>query len=588
VHIEQLFGCLSISGRNAVLFFYPRFTKAQRLVGSPLMMKYAITIGLIMLFGASRAYAGTLAGTVKNEQGAPEAGVMVRATEAEGGNSEMVYTDGQGRFKLQTTLQGQLNIRLRAPYFQDLQDSINLKPADSLKRQYSLKKLFNAQEISDSLPAGYFFGNIPFETAPDSPFTKYKFQRDCLTCHQLGNALTRIPRSAESWAGIIQQMHAFLGNFDVGLRERRAQILARAFDGKPLSVRPIFPVDPTTFSAKIYEYPLPRGVSPHDGAVSATDGLVYIVDQGADFMAVTDLKRRATSYYPHPAQGVTAGTPGDMGANVLHGPHSLALGPDGKWYTTNSFSERIGIFNPKTKQWEESIKIGDHAMYPHTIRFDQAGIAWFTLAQSEQVGRLDPKTREVKLIDLPPQRSIGIAAVTVPYGIDVSPRDGTIWYSRLFGDKIGRIDPKTLELKEYDSPVRGPRRMRFDQQGVLWVTGFSDGILARLQPNEFSAAVGFSDELYPLPQFAPGYQAAPYALGINPKTQDVWINENLTDRIFRFIPKEKRFVIYPMPLRGTYSRDFSFTRDGEACATNDPVPAPALEGGVQELFCIAP
>jgi streptogramin lyase len=77
-------------------------------------------------------------------------------------------------------------------------------------------------------------------------------------------------------------------------------------------------------------------------------------------------------------------------------------------------------------------------------------------------------------------------------------------------------------------------------------------------------------------------------LAINPKTQDVWINEGLTDRVFRFVPKEKRFVAYPMPLAGTYTRDFSFTNDGRACATNNPVPPAALEGGVQELLCIAP
>ena len=92
----------------------------------------------------------------------------------------------------------------------------------------------------------------------------------------------------------------------------------------------------------------------------------------------------------------------------------------------------------------------------------------------------------------PIYESTGIAAVTVPYGIDVSPTDGTVWYSRLFGDKIGRIDPKTLEVKEYDSPVRGPRRMRFDRHGSLWLTGFSDGILARLDPKAFSDASGFS------------------------------------------------------------------------------------------------
>jgi streptogramin lyase len=552
-------------------------------------MKQTITKSLIGLLYGYSAFAGTLVGTVRNADGVPQAGVMIRATEAAGGsNSEVVFSDSQGRFKIDTSLQGKLNIRLRAPYYQDLQDSIDLNSGASLTRIYALKPMTDAQQISDSLPAGYHFGHLPFDTAGGSPFTKPQFQRDCLTCHQIGNALTRVPRPPEGWVGTVQRMHGYLGNFDADLRAHRAQILSAGFDGKPLSARPLFPVDPAIFTAKVYEYPLPHTITPHDAAVSVIDGMVYTVDQGADLIAVTNLATRTTQYIPHPSQGAQAGRPGDMGANVLHGPHSLAQGPDGKWYTTNSFAKRIGIFNPKTMKWEESIKLGGRAAYPHTIRFDKAGIAWFTLAGSEQVGRLNPRTREVKLIDLPLVRSLGAAAGTIPYGIDVSPIDGTVWYSRLFGDKLGRIDPKTLQVKEYESPVRGPRRMRFDKSGRLWLTGFSDGVLARLQPNQFTAAVGFTAELYPLPEFAPGYQAAPYALAINPKTQDVWINEILTDRVFRFIPKDKRFVAYPMPLVGTYTRDFSFTNDGKACATNNPVPPAALEGGVQELLCIAP
>ena len=539
------------------------------------------------------AQAGTLSGSVTADSGAPQAGVMVRMTEAvENGNSEVVYTDAQGRFHLETALKGKFNVRLRRPYLQDLTDTVTLAPAAKVNRQYAMKKMSDPQEISDSLPAGYHFGHLPFETAKDSPFTKYQFQRDCLTCHPLGNSLTRVPRPPEGWVGTIERMHRYLGNFDVGLRERRAKILSAGFDGKPLTVRPVFPIDPLIFTAKVFEYPMSRSIQPHDAVVSDTDGLVYTADQGANLLAVTNLTTRKTDYFPHPSQGAKQQAPGAMGASLLHGPHSLAEGPDGKWYTTNSFSVRIGVFNPTTMKWEESIKIPTSTknapLYPHTIRFDKQGIAWFTLAQSEQIGRLDPKTREIKVLNLPALHSLGTAFVTVPYGIDVSPTDGTIWYSRLFGDKVGRIDPKTLEIREYDSPVKGPRRMRFDNDGTLWLTGYSDGILASLHPNVFSAKTAFSFELYPLPQFATGYQPAPYALGIHPLTHDVWINENLTDHVFRFIRKEKRFVVYPMPLRSTYTRDFSFTKDGKACTTNNPAPPAALEGGVQELFCIAP
>jgi hypothetical protein len=92
--------------------------------------------------------------------------------------------------------------------------------------------------------------------------------------------------------------------------------------------------------------------------------------------------------------------------------------------------------------------------------------------------------------------------------------------------------------------------------------------------------------VYALPEFADGYPPAPYALGVHPTSGDVWVNENMTDRFFRFIPEEERFVVYPVPLTGTYTRDFSFTEDGKACTSNNPLPMAALEGGVAEILCI--
>ena len=119
-----------------------------------------------------------------------------------------------------------------------------------------------------------------------------------------------------------------------------------------------------------------------------------------------------------------------------------------------------------------------------------------------------------------------------------------------------------------------------DADGILWVTGYSDGDVLRVNPD------GFKSKVYPMPEFAAGFRPAPYALGVHPDTGDIWINENMTDRIYRFIPSEERYVVYPVPLSGTYTRDMDFTADGQACTSNNPVPAAALEGGVLQVICI--
>ena len=41
-------------------------------------------------------------------------------------------------------------------------------------------------------------------------------------------------------------------------------------------------------------------------------------------------------------------------------------------------------------------------------------------------------------------------------------------------------------------------------------------------------------------------------------------------------------------IKGTYTRDMTFTADGRVCTSNNPIPPPALEGGVLEIICIDP
>ena len=528
--------------------------------------------------------AALLTGVVTDESHRPVSGAMVTVQDAQRGVAESVFTDEKGRFLLDTELVGQLQLRVRTPYMQDLRTDVLLQQNVARDVKLALRSMKSDQEVSDSLPAAYHFGHISFE--PGTPFDRREFQRDCLTCHQLGNDFTRHVMSAEGWEVIVKQMHAWLGNFDEELRQKRARILARGFDGRPLTVRPTFPHDASLKSAKVTEYRLDEAVVPHDADVNPRDGLVYSVDEGADQMVITDRASGSSRYVKALAAGSPVGgkfgTPLLFNLAVSRGPHSLAQASDGKYYVTDAFAGGIGVFNPMTGAWEAPREIPGSALYPHTIRIGRDQVAWFTIAYSDKVGRLDIKSGEIEVLDLPKLKPKGTAAVTVPYGIDISPIDGTVWYARLFGDKIGRIDPQSRVIKEFDSPVSGPRRLRFDKEGILWIAGFSDGELARFDPSTGSSKV------YKLPQFAPGYAPAPYAVGIDPRTQDVWITEVMTDYVYRFVRKTERFVAYPMPLRGSYTRDVSFAADGSVCMSNNPIPKVALEGGVLELICISP
>jgi streptogramin lyase len=560
-------------------------------VGSTVARRASAFAMWLALLAPPSLGATTITGVTEGANGQRLAGVMIRVTDPASGISESVFSDASGFYRLTTDLAGRLSLRARTPYFRDTASTIEVRADATLEHDVALDAMTDDAEISESLPAAYHFGSLPFETGDGAHFNRFQFQRDCLSCHQIGNPLTRTPRDAEGWSVSIQRMHAYLGNFDAALRDARAVILARGFDGKPIDARPHFPVDPALADAKIYEYRLDTAGVPHDAIVNAEDGLIYTVDQALDHMAITDPRTGRTEYVPQAggaAMSYYQGNPAES-RNVglfdpanRHGPHSLDLGPDGRYYVTNTGTNSIGVFDPKTRSWQAAFRIdpATKANYPHTIRVDRKGIVWFTLAGSEHVGRLDPTTGHFDILPLPHVVPGGISGGTQPYGIDIHPVDGSVWYGRLFGDRIGRVDPVTLAITEFDSPVRGPRRMHFDRSGTLWVTGYSEGQIARIDPN------GFVAKVYDMPEFAPGFRPAPYALGVHPQTQDIWINENMTDRVFRFIPGEERFIAYPVPLSGTYTRDMTFTPDGRVCLSNNPIPATALEGGVLEVICI--
>lgn len=525
-----------------------------------------------------------LMGVVKDDHSKPLKGVMVRVTNEASGISESIFSDEKGRYALSTRLAGDVTVRFRLPYYQDETNKLMLTVGKPVKLPAVLKPMTDLEQISESLPSAYHFGNLTFDKDPKAIFSRQNLQRDCAGCHALGNSVTRAPRPLDQWVDMVKTMQGYLGNPDPKLIERRAALLYAGFKGQAPKVRPVFPVNDEIQRAVIHEYTLENTIFPHDADINPADGLMYTVDRTGSQMAVTDLDSGKSVFVKQPPSMRPAVGAGDSYSSRSKepGPHSLALGKSGYWYTTNAGSDEIGVFDPKSRTWKASFVLPEPARYPHTIRIGRDGIIWFTLAASSQVGRLDPVSGDIKLINLPKLKPRGGAGGTLPYGIDVSPVDGRVWYARLWGDKLGAIDPKTFAVTEFDSPVEGPRRLRFDAKGRLWVTGYSEGMIAKID------TASMKSEVYPMPEFAEGYRPAPYALAIHPVTQEVWINETATDRVYRFLPKEKRFIVYPMPLRGTFTRDFTFTASGWACTTNSPILNGALEGNETEVICIDP
>lgn len=574
--------------------------------------------GIALALAALQAPAGTLSGTVSSE-GKPLAGAMVTAFDSAKKRRDTAYTDAAGHYRLSVDFGGPISVRARAPYYKDVAEDVTLAVDGQLAKDFTLTRHSVGAELSASLSASAHLTKLDFKSAD----TRSAFISQCNFCHQVGNELTRGPKDEAGWAQTVRRMESYFAMLTNQEAKDITKTLAKGFDGQPVAGLQQYAFHPEVAHAKVKEWVVGDAMSfIHDADVGADEKL-YGVDEGHDVVWVLDRKtgQIEQNHLPDidlPTGGVFSGVQLPIGVFTgKHGPHSMVQDPGtGLFWITNALSSTLASFDPKTKKFE-LYDVGRTHLYPHTIRQDKDGIVWFTIVASNEVGRFDPKTKQMTVTRLPsngfwrgvsdylfpwvlkiaawfPQKDLqlgvshhkfanqGRDAFNFPYGIDVSPIDGSIWYAKLNVHKIGRIDPKTLQVTEWDTPLKGPRRMRFDAQGNLWIPAFDDSGLMKFDTRSKTF------ESFKLPLLAHNEYEVPYALAVHPKTQEVWITSNMSDRMFRFDPKTRTFVTYSMPTRVTWLRDLVFTKDGGICSASSNLPAYGIEGGLASFICLYP
>jgi virginiamycin B lyase len=573
--------------------------------------------------GGPAAQAAMLTGTVATADGRPIAGAMVTAFNEPGNRKETVYTGEDGRYALSTAFDGKLTLRARTPYFKDVTRPVATAAGGAVTVDFAAEKLVAPEELSDSLPASAHAAMLAFPNKG----VKETFVSQCNYCHQQGNALTRRPREQAEWKATINRMEGYAAMLTYGDVRAISGTLHKGFDGKPVKAIETYDATPELARAKVEEWHVGDALSfVHDTGVGADEKL-YGIDEGHDVVWVLDrttneIEKLTLPDIDLPTGGIFAGFQLPVGIFTgKHGPHSMAQTTDGRIWITAALSGSLVSLDPKTKAFKVYPMprgfLWKGGLYPHTVRVDKDDMVWFTVDLSNQVARFDPKTEQYTVIDLPakgflrwmtdtffglvlkiagwfPQQNLHLALshhkwlnggkeiLTQPYGIDVNPVDGGIWYAKLMTNQIGHIDPKTLKVTEYDTPMPGPRRPRFDRNGVLWIPAFDAGALMSFDTKTKKF------ETYPLPRLAPNEYEIPYALNVQQESGDVWITANNTDRVLRYTPATKKWVTYPSPTRVTFLRDLEFTQDGKVCSSNANLPAYAHEDKVPAFICIAP
>ncbi len=207
-------------------------------------------------------------------------------------------------------------------------------------------------------------------------------------------------------------------------------------------------------------------------------------------------------------------------------PHTVIVDGDGfAWYAGNR-NGRIGKLDPKTG--DVKVYMTGEARDPHTMVFDGSGHIWFTSQQSNRIGRLDMRTGEYRLAtphDTPAR----------PYGIVIGSSragPGRPCSAPTRSCASIRRRSRSQPFPEATSDSRS-RRIEVTADGSVWYGDEPRGYLGRIDP-----ATGKVKE-YAMPG---GATSKPYAL-----TQDgdgrLWVSQTGPDKkLVVFDPKSEKFV----------------------------------------------
>src|SRR6185312_6032255 len=170
------------------------------------------------------------------------------------------------------------------------------------------------------------------------------------------------------------------------------------------------------------------------------------------------------------------------------------------------------------------------------------GNIWFTEAGRGRIGKVNPKTGQVAEYQNTPTAD---GKKTTAHTVRMDAQ-GMVWATG--GPAITSFDPKTNEFKHYD--LGGTYGVTLAANGDVWFTSFvAAGPIARISKDG------------KLSKFYPPTKGKPQRLELD-KDGNVWFTERERDKLGRFDPKTETVTEYPFPQSEISMREFFLDSKG--------------------------
>jgi virginiamycin B lyase len=497
-----------------------------------------------------------LTGLVSSADEPAMEGVLVSATKAGSTITTTVVTGADGRFDFPADrlTSGTYNLAVRAIGYQlDAPKTVDISEQKTATLDLKLGK---AADLAAQLSNGEWLASIPGTDAQKGQLLNcvgcHRVERIMRSKYDTDGFLTQIlPRMQ----GYVQQslpIHPQLrpaerlmeeqGEDRVEIYRAVAQYLSSinlsATDTWKYELKPM-PRPTGRATHVIYtEYDLPREeIAPHDTMV-AKDGTVWFSSFGEQNLGRLDPLSGKVTEFPYQMHRPDAPT-GSLG---------LRTDAAGNLWLGNMYQATIVKFDPKTEKFqfwtlppEANIAAAQINMVSPQ-HSDVDGKVWTQNNGFAGVHRLDLATGKIETWE-------PFKDAKEPHNIyDVIPDSkNNVYFTDFRLRHIGRIDAKTGEFKLFEIPTAGsaPRRGQMDSQDRLWFAQYRGDRIAM-----FDTKTEAFKEWRVMPRWS-----APYDVQLD-KNEEAWTGSMLSDQVTRLNTKSGEMVQYLLPRSTNIRRVF--------------------------------
>jgi len=226
----------------------------------------------------------------------------------------------------------------------------------------------------------------------------------------------------------------------------------------------------------------------------------------------------------------------------------LTQDKDGKIWFVDTPRNQIGYIDPQTKEiTTKTLPKFDPVISDNTplfIKADFDGNIWITIVNKDRIIKYMPESDEFEEIIIPGKNNL-------PFALELDV-DGKIWFTTTGAGNIGNIDPKDNRITQFSNepPLQGPEALLFDDDGNLWIAEHTGTAITRFNPvlETFERIT------------VPNEEALPFGMTFD-RYGNVWFAQHVIDSIGAYDPDNNNLIEVTVPSETSFVQ--FMTSDGD-------------------------